>query len=73
VPRSQPGALIADEQQSLTQTLEMVQHGRVKSITGEWATVKAQSVCIHGDGEHALEFARRLRNEFAAQNIKISA
>ena len=73
VPRSQPGALIVDEQQSLAQTLEMVQRGRVKSITGEWATVKAQSVCIHGDGEHALEFARRLRNEFAAQNIKISA
>ncbi len=73
VPRSQPGALITDEQQSLAQTLEMVQHGRVKSITGEWATVNAQSVCIHGDGEHALAFARRLRDEFAAQHIKISA
>lgn len=73
VPRDQPGALIVDEQQSLAQTLEMVQHGRVKSITGEWATVKAQSVCIHGDGDHALEFARRLRSEFAAQQIKISA
>jgi len=73
VPRTQPGALITDEQRSLAQTLEMVQRGRVKSITGEWATVNAQSVCIHGDGEHALAFARRLRDEFAAQHIKISA
>ena len=59
VPRSQPGALIENEEQALAQTLEMVQHGRVKSITGEWATVTAQTVCLHGDGEHALAFARR--------------
>lgn len=73
VPRSEPGALIADEEQALAQTLEMVQRGRVKSISGEWARVRAQTVCLHGDGEHALEFARRLRKEFELKNIKISA
>ncbi|MDI3361594.1 5-oxoprolinase subunit PxpA [Lelliottia sp. V89_10] len=73
VPRSEPGALIADEERALAQTLEMVQRGQVKSITGEWATVHAQTVCLHGDGEHALEFARRLRKEFELNNIKISA
>ncbi len=73
VPRTQAGALIADEDQALAQTLEMIQRGRVKSITGEWANVHAQTVCIHGDGEHALAFARRLRTEFEANNIKISA
>lgn len=73
VPRTQAGALIADEDQALAQTLEMIQRGRVKSITGEWTTVHAQTVCIHGDGEHALAFARRLRTEFEANNIKISA
>lgn len=73
VPRSEPGALIADEEQALAQTLEMVQQGRVKSISGEWATVRAQTVCLHGDGEHALAFARRLRKEFELNNIKISA
>lgn len=73
VPRSEPGALIADEEQALAQTLEMVQRGQVKSISGEWATVRAQTVCLHGDGEHALTFARRLRKEFELNNIKISA
>ncbi len=73
VPRTQAGALIADEDLALAQTLEMIQHSWVKSITGEWATVHAQTVCIHGDGEHALAFARRLRTEFEANNIKISA
>lgn len=69
VPRSQRGALIENEQQALAQTLEMVQHGRVKSITGEWATVAAQTVCLHGDGEHALAFARRLRATFAKRGL----
>jgi UPF0271 protein len=73
VPRSEPGALIADEEQALAQTLDMVQQGRVKSTSGEWASVRAQTVCLHGDGEHALAFARRLRAEFELHNIKISA
>lgn len=73
VPRAQPGALIEDEEQSLAQTLEMVHSGRVKSITGEWANVVAQTVCLHGDGEHALAFARRLRAAFNAYDIQIGA
>lgn len=73
VPRSEPGALIADEEQALAQTLDMVQQGRVKSTSGEWTSVRAQTVCLHGDGEHALAFARRLRAEFELNNIKISA
>ncbi|HHZ6571816.1 TPA: LamB/YcsF family protein, partial [Escherichia coli] len=48
-------------------------HGRVKSITGEWATVTAQTVCLHGDGEHALAFARRLRATFAEKGIVVAA
>ncbi|MBE0127473.1 5-oxoprolinase subunit PxpA [Citrobacter amalonaticus] len=73
VPRSQPGALIEDEEQSLAQTLGMVETGRVKTLTGEWASVVAQTVCIHGDGEHALAFARRLRAAFEARGITIVA
>lgn len=73
VPRGQPGALITDESQALAQTLEMVQHGRVRSIDGRWAPVNAQTVCLHGDGDHALAFARRLRTAFAAQGITVQA
>jgi len=73
VPRSQPGALIEDEQQAIDQTLSMVQQGKVKSISGEWVAVKAQTVCLHGDGAHALQFARQLRDAFAAQQISVTS
>ena len=73
VPRGQPGALISDEDQALAQTLEMVQRGRVRSVDGQWSRVTAETVCLHGDGSHALAFARRLRREFTAQGIQITA
>lgn len=73
VPRSEPGALIEDEQQAIEQTLTMVQQGRVKSITGEWVAVKAQTVCLHGDGAHALQFAQRLCEAFARQQIRVTS
>ncbi|HAT3901680.1 TPA: 5-oxoprolinase subunit PxpA [Citrobacter koseri] len=73
IPRTQPGALVEDEEHALAQTLGMVESGRVKSITGEWANVVAQTVCIHGDGEHALAFARRLRAAFEERSIRIMA
>nr|WP_318384973.1 5-oxoprolinase subunit PxpA [uncultured Enterobacter sp.] len=73
VPRTQTGALIADEAQALAQTLEMITAGRVKSVNGQWVAVNAQTVCLHGDGEHALAFAHRLRTEFARRNIGVSA
>ncbi|MDQ0433761.1 5-oxoprolinase subunit PxpA [Pantoea agglomerans] len=73
VPRSEPGALIEDEQQAISQTLTMVQQGKVKSITGEWVAVNAQTVCLHGDGAHALQFAQRLRDAFSDQQIRVTS
>ncbi len=73
VPRSLPGALIENQSQALAQTLEMVQRARVQSIDGQWAQVNAQTVCLHGDGEHALAFARRLRTAFEGLKIAVCA
>lgn len=73
VPRGQPGALIEEEAQAIDQTLMMVQQGRVKSVSGEWVAVNAQTVCVHGDGAHALQFAQRLRTSFANNNIAVTS
>ncbi|VWX57314.1 putative lactam utilization protein, UPF0271 family [Burkholderiales bacterium 8X] len=73
VPRSQPGALIEDEAQSLAQTLSLVRDRRVTAIDGSVVPVNAQSVCLHGDGAHALAFARRIRERLAAEGITVCA
>ena len=73
VPRTQAGALITDEGKALAQTLEMVRAGRVTAVDGTSANVQADTVCLHGDGEHALQFARRLRAAFSDEGILVSA
>ena len=73
VPRGQPGALITSDELALAQTLEMVRRHRVRTLDGTWAAVRAETVCLHGDGEHALEYARTLRQRFAVEGINVSA
>lgn len=73
VPRGQPGALITSDELALAQTLEMVRHHRVRTLDGTWAAVQAETVCLHGDGEHALEYAHTLRERFALEGISVSA
>jgi UPF0271 protein len=73
VPRSQPGALIEDEEQSLAQTLSLVRDHRVTAIDGSVVAVNAQSVCLHGDGAHALAFARRIRSTLEREGIAVMA
>lgn len=73
VPRNQPGALIENEDEAIGQTLSMVKEGKVKSLSGEWVQVNAQTVCLHGDGAHALQFAQRLREVFTTQQIAVTS
>jgi len=73
VPRSQPDALIELDELALQQTLMMVKQQAVISRDAVRVPVQADTVCLHGDGEHALEFARRLRDAFREQDILVSA
>ncbi len=73
VTRGQPGDLLADASQAIAQTLMMVTQGEVVAVSGERVKVNAETVCLHGDGEHALEFARELNAAFRRENISVSA
>jgi UPF0271 protein len=70
-PRSLPGALLTDTYDAVVQVLEMVTLGRVKTLAGERIPIDAETICIHGDGEHALEFARAINEALRARGIKI--
>lgn len=72
IPRGQPGALVDSDRQAISQTLAMIQQGQVQSLSGEWVKVQADTVCLHGDGAHALDFARQLRQAFSQQHIAVT-
>lgn len=72
-PRSQPGALIMDEAVAVARALRMVREGRVRATDGTDLLIRADTLCLHGDGPHPVEFARRLRQEFLAAGIAVEA
>jgi UPF0271 protein len=72
-PRSQPDALIDDEAAAVAQVLRFVRSGSVRATDGTEVTVRADTVCLHGDGPHAVAFARRLRAELAAAHVDVRA
>jgi UPF0271 protein len=72
-PRTQPDALIIDEQQSLNQALMMVNKQQVISTTQKVITLKADTLCLHSDGAHAVEFAKTIRENLVKEGVSIKA
>jgi UPF0271 protein len=72
-PRSDPQAMIGDEAQAVAQVLRLVQEGAVRALDGTDVRLSADTVCVHGDGLHAVAFARRLKTELTRAGIAIKA
>ena len=73
VSRSKDNALITDTDEATNHVLQMITEGFVTSVCGEKVPVDAQSVCLHGDGEHAILFAQEIKKQLELKGIEISA
>lgn len=72
-PRSENDALITNTKQATEQVLQMIKDKCVTATNDEQIPIRAETICIHGDGEHALEFAREIRQNLKAKGVEISA
>ncbi|WP_370222649.1 LamB/YcsF family protein [Cytobacillus sp.] len=73
--RRENNALITDHSAAVNQVIRMVKEGKVHSVQGTDVSIEANTICIHGDGESALEFAQyipKALNEAGIQVAKIS-
>jgi UPF0271 protein len=70
-PRSYPQALIHDSGQAIAQVVSMIKEGKVIALSGEEVPMKADTLCIHGDGAHALIFAELIRKKLTAEGIQV--
>lgn len=71
--RQQSNALIIDTDESIAQVVKMVTEGIVISQQNTEVQIKADTVCIHGDGEHAVSFARNIKETLKNNNVSVSA
>ncbi|MEC3737657.1 LamB/YcsF family protein [Bacillus safensis] len=71
--RREPHALIKEDERAVQQVVRMVREGRVRTVQGEDIELKADTVCIHGDGSHALQFAKIITAKLKEAGIHLKA
>jgi len=72
VNRGTPGALIEDESAMLAQVLSMVKTGTVIGQDGTVCHVHVDTICLHGDGPHALQFAKAIRAHLRQEGVEVA-
>lgn len=72
-PRSSPNALITDQAAAAGQAVRSVKERSVTAVTGDRISVRADTICIHGDSPMALRFAVAIRRELERNGIEICA
>ena len=72
-PRTQSNALITDEQLAINQVLLMVKQQQVISVNHKNILLIAQTLCLHGDGAHPVEFAKMINQKLKAEGISVKA
>jgi UPF0271 protein len=70
-PRYLDHALITDPIESAKQVLSMVLDQELKTVDGTVIGVNAETICIHGDHEAAVEIAKNLFNTLQQYKIEI--
>ncbi len=70
-PRHFQNALIKNTAEAIKQVLQIVKTQTVTATNGEVISLTAETVCIHGDSENALEFAIAINSELQKNGIQV--
>ena len=71
--RREKNALIESDDEAVAQVIKMVKEGKVLSQQGTEVAIKADTICIHGDGTHALSFASHVKKSLKLSEITVSS
>ena len=71
-PRSQPEALIENVHNAVQQAIHFIKDGLVKTISGKEILLVADTICLHGDGKNAVQFAKAISEALRREDIIIS-
>ena len=72
-PRRRPGAVITDPAAAAAQAVRIARDGLADLPGGGVLTVRAQTLCLHGDNPSALANARAVRRALEEAGIEVAA
>jgi UPF0271 protein len=70
-PRHMPGAVLADADAAAAQAVRIAREGVVTAVCGRDIELRADTLCLHGDGPHALEFASRVHAKLTEAGVAV--
>lgn len=70
-PRTQSNALITDPTAAINQVIRMVKEQKVQSVDNQDIKIQADTICIHGDGATALNFAVEISKTLRSTGIDV--
>lgn len=71
VARSQFGAVHTTEEAMIAQVIGMIERGMVQAQDGCLVSVHADTLCLHGDGPHAVSFAKIIRKTLIDMGVQV--
>jgi len=66
--RGQTGAVIEDAEQVLKQVEKLIKQQAITTLDGNDIVISANSICLHGDNQHALCFAKLIAKKLTKIN-----
>ncbi|MCI2947676.1 5-oxoprolinase subunit PxpA [Staphylococcus caledonicus] len=73
VSRKEKDASITNTEEALNQVIKMLTENKVVSKNGKEIDLQADTICVHGDGAHALEFVTQIRKKLTKEGIDIQS
>ncbi len=72
-PRGEPGAVIDAADTMLQRVIELLQTGQIAAVSGEHVAIEIDTLCLHGDHQHAEYTAKVLQQGLTTAGFKIKA
>jgi UPF0271 protein len=73
VPRHRPDAMVHDVAEAVRRAVRMVREGRVTDVEGNDIAIRADTICVHGDGPNAAAIARALREGLERAGVRVAS
>lgn len=73
VPRREEGSVLHDPHAVAARVVRLATEGAVRAVDGSDVTVRAESVCVHGDTPGAVAISREVRGALEAAGVRVTS
>jgi 5-oxoprolinase (ATP-hydrolysing) subunit A len=65
--------MIESTEVAIDQVMRMIENKTVSTKHGTIIPINPETICIHGDGNHAIEFAQAINSKLIAMGVQLAA